>query len=117
MTLQKYKQMADKTHDLTSNGKLEWKESVVEGDFQVAFPEYSIQISMESRGIYQLAIIDSGGRVLDSFTDVDLDESTPGEYDQKMGEIYRIARRYALGIEQAIDSILSDLKQLDDIPS
>jgi hypothetical protein len=110
MAFDKYKQLVDRLSQKTLNKELTWKESAQANAFQVSFTNYSVSFSEQGAGPdYSIAIINSSGEVVDTFTDVDLDEGKGTAYFRKMGDLFQTARRQALGVDQAIDEILDDL--------
>ncbi|WP_144445558.1 hypothetical protein [Inquilinus limosus] len=106
--------MVDKLYERAVGGDIAWKKGFEEGAFQASFSRYVVQISTTSSkdGLdVVIKIYNDEGDVIDSFTDVDISQS-PHAYElyfQKMFGLYEIARRSALGSDDAIRSILSEL--------
>jgi len=99
-------------YDKTIRGEIEWTESGTEGIFQVSFSNYSVLINSEgSPADYSLSIVNDNGDVVDRFSDTDF---TKEQYDNgwylKFEALYETARRTALGAEDALNSILDELK-------
>ncbi|TET14545.1 MAG: hypothetical protein E3J81_06515 [Dehalococcoidia bacterium] len=101
---------------------MEWEETEIEGVFQAAFPEYSVRLSMQlldghvlGSEDYVLSIFSARGLKIEEVSDVDLAEDLADSYEV-MKHLYGTARRKAMGVDQAIDLILSCLDQ-DDISS
>jgi hypothetical protein len=118
----KYVMLIERLLRNTQRGELEWKETATGNAFQVAFPKYSLTISedenrREETLRYTIVILNSEGTVIDAFSDEDLSEAaqnklislTQGSYFQRMRELYIAARRHALGTEEALDAILTEL--------
>jgi hypothetical protein len=108
--------MIDKLYQKAEHGGIVWKKSFDDGSFQVSFSKYIVKIALiPRRGQDEpdilITIFDSGGEVVDTFTDIDLTvmEDSGEIFYPKMLRLYEIARRSALGSDAAIDSILSDL--------
>ena len=124
-----YQKLADLAYMLyhrTRKASIDWKEAVTPGVYQASFSDYSIQISLHgsqntSDSDVKISVINDNGNEIESFSDFDIErewlkkfgvEITPFKI---MYETYEIARRSALGTEQAINKILSELDD-DPIP-
>jgi hypothetical protein len=100
----------------TENKKISWEETVNENIYQSAFPKYTIQIgyysntdSFSKRVDYFIRILDEDNKVIEDAKDDDL----KGELDNPfeiMESLYRSARRQAMGVDKALDNILSELE-------
>jgi len=114
--------LVQKLYRRTDDGSVEWEETEIEGVFQAPFPEYTVRLSMQSPDghvpgseDYVLSIFDARGLEIEEVSDVDLAEDLADSYEV-MRHLYRAARRKAMGVDQALDSLLSSLGQ-DDISS
>ncbi|MBC8877704.1 hypothetical protein [Pseudomonas cerasi] len=99
----------------TAAGKINWESSDRVGVFQVSYPNYSIRIGIKDRGDAEdvwISIIDNIGDVVESFTDVTLNEM-PNAFGV-MSNIYVEARRVAMGVNAALDELLNDIGVADD---
>lgn len=108
----------------TDNGTLKWSQTEASGVFQVAFPSYAVRISKKenSSSSFGTIVLGKEFHVFSVFNDEgDLVESA-STYElikinntapTVMSELYETARRQAMGVEDALDSILDDL---DDEP-
>jgi len=106
-------------YDLTKSQGLVWQETEVDGVYQISFPTYSVSLSRrrnpdpeEAEKDYWISIYNSDGKLIDEISDVDLqsDFSNPElTAFQYMGELYDMARRSAMGVENAIQEILAQL--------
>ena len=120
MSLAKMTQIVEQLINATKNGKINWEEAEVADVFQVSYPTYSIRIaempSVTSAGPDAVDIIisiyDQEGRKIESVSDVQLKDALNNSYLQ-MQELYDSAKGYALGTEQTLDSIISDLSGQD----
>lgn len=110
MTNDKYYALVDRLISKTNQEAVDWKESGFPNGFQVSFPNYSLILSEQEDDVgsvdYVVRIIDSNGTVIDRFSDADLG----GEYFSRMSELYQRARRQSLGVDKALDEILSELE-------
>jgi len=98
-------------------GTVSWEETAKKNAYQAAFGTNVLQISSSGEIDYKIAIFDENGVEIESFEDTDIAEyfDEDGPAYKVMGELYDVARRRALGSEQAIDEILAILKD-DEIP-
>ena len=99
-------------------GSVAWDKTDEEDTFEADFAGFAVQISETEDGepIYTLRIFDDAGALLDELTDEDLTEilnqtepTEPAVMFALMQDIHRAARRSALGVDKAIDTILSAL--------
>jgi hypothetical protein len=114
--------MADKLHtfvwtlkDRTDEGRVNWEPTIEEGVYQAAFPNYVVKIS--TRPNHQnpdevdiwIAIINIVGTVIEEFADITLAGTGFREPYALMQDLYRLARRRAMGLDKALDDILASL--------
>lgn len=99
----------------TKNGELKWESTITGGEFQVSFKDYSVGIvEYDNRRTnvidMHLKIYDSKGELIEVASDTDFQDNphTPKAYDM-FASIYDGARRMALGVDDALDAILSEL--------
>jgi hypothetical protein len=111
--------LVQKLYRRTSDGCVDWEETEIEGIFQAAFPEYTVRLSVQSPDghapgseDYMLSIFNTHGLKIEEVSDVDLAEDLVDSYEV-MKHLYRAARRKAMGVDQALDSILSTLGEED----
>lgn len=104
----------------TEDGSVNWEETAVTGQFQLAFPNYSVLVLLqESKGQIAgaldvvLRVCNTAGDVVEEVADPDLEDILENPY-QDMLELYQLARRSAMGVEDALNSILSALEDEDD---
>ena len=121
---QKLANLAYRLHLKTVNGSIDWKETVTVGVYQASFANYSIQIFVKPSELHEgedvkISVIGEEGNEIESFLDVDIQfqwlqdlGGTDPPYAM-MHETYEIARRSALGTEEAINKILSELEDDD----
>lgn len=97
----------------TKEQKITWKQTETETSFSISFPQYSVFISSVeledpfSREYteYILKITNENGEIVEEVDSDDLANHIEDAW-QKMKEMYEMARRQAMGVEQALDSIL-----------
>jgi hypothetical protein len=102
----------------TEQGKVSWEKTAEEEVYQVAFPNYTIHLltrpSDESEGLdYLLRIMDEDGTLIEEVSDVDLGGG--GVFFKAMDQMYKSARRRALGVDKALDAIFASLGE-DELP-
>lgn len=108
----KYVTLAQRLVARQAQGRLDWKETETDGLFQVSFPDYSIRIQPhENRYGVDYAIVsiyNDEGTELDTFTGLALQDEWPDANEQLL-ELYQSARRAALKVDKAIDSLIREL--------
>ena len=104
----------------TEAGRLDWRKTDIEGTYQLTLPEHAIQITEELRSsqletCVQISLFDKAGELIDRFTDEDFGTETANArgFAIMMGNLYRRARGYALGLEQAYDAVLKEIADPD----
>ena len=99
----------------TQSGEMIWERTSRSGVFQVALPNYVVKLSTRSTGPdeppdYVVSIVDESGNLIERTTDLELSKVFPNEkVFSTMEELYEMSRRQALGVDRALDAILSDL--------
>jgi hypothetical protein len=104
-------------HKQSAEGKVTWQKTLDDGVFQAGFPNYTIKLSTRQNPDdrtaldYVLRILDADGETIEEIADTEL--SAPNFSRQEayllMKELYSTARRISMGVEKALDSILSEL--------
>ncbi|NYZ16328.1 hypothetical protein HL658_27620 [Azospirillum sp. RWY-5-1] len=89
----------------TGRGDLSWK-SAFKNSFFVSFPENSIEIG-RARDDFYLALSDGGGQEIYRWSEYNMNTDAYS----KLTELYDVARRKALGVDAAVDSIISRLRR------
>lgn len=119
MANEKHRRLVETLHSKTAEGKLDWREA----DFQLVNEAYQIDLAMNSLRISKttnqdgaelivINLLNSDGRIVESFSDEDID--TDHRYYNMMKDLHEMASRRALGSDEVLDSILSELN--DDLP-
>jgi hypothetical protein len=103
----------------TSKGSLKWEGTAADGVYQMSFPKYTVQLSTrpaERDGFDDivLTVLNSEGVVIEQAADPDFAPDV-GEAYTAMKEMYATARRQALGVDSALDDLLSELTK-EDVP-
>jgi hypothetical protein len=115
-TEEKLVTLVRRLHD--RGGSVSWDKTDDEDTYETEFAGFAVQIAEIEDGepIYTLRIFDEGGALLDEFTDEDLTEilnqtepTEPSVMFALMQDIHRAARRSAMGVDKAIDTILGAL--------
>ena len=110
----RYVSLVRKLAKKQEEGRLDWKETETDGQFQVSFSDYGLRIFQRSgRGGSTdiiIAIYDAEGSVIDEFSDEDIKAEMENSY-QVMSSLFGAARRSALGVEKALQNILNELDE------
>lgn len=115
MTTEKYLLLLQKLERKTSRGEADWQPTVSETAFLISFSNYSLVIErlwMGNDEEVRLQLRDQAGNVVDTVTEAELAAASNlegREFYQWLNGVYDSARRRALGIEAALDSVLDDL--------
>lgn len=115
MTREKIIELAHELRDKSKADQVEWSESPYRNGYQTTVGPYTIRIEKESYEetggyTYYLRIFNVLGRLVDEITD---DEIIRVKHDAEEGivmdDLFKFARRSAMGAEQVLDSILTTL--------
>lgn len=103
-----------KLHEKSKRGEINWEETEKQAEFQAALPAYSIRIGKEEDEtygtFYLLKIFNQEGRMIEEIGAGDIAEGIGSMTAQgQMKELHEMARRTAMRVEEALDSILSEL--------
>ena len=97
----------------TENGLLQWESTEKSEMFQASFPRYSVRLSIRYVSDididYVLQILNEFGDIVEEVSDPDLKDVLESAY-KKMRVLHEAARRSAMGVESALDEILSFLE-------
>ncbi len=119
MAYEKLGALVTRLHRRTVEGRVEWHETIEEGTYEASFSQYTVKIwKTPTREVtvggedYHIGIYNALGSMVEHTDDVDLDGYGERErpYFRMMKEMYETARRLVLGSEQAVSSILDELK-------
>ena len=116
MSYQKTADIIIKISKKTQDDLIEWETTERAGKYQVSFSNYSIRIfksiSNETPGDddYIIQVINGYGETVEEVSDVDIKSLLPDAY-KIMKNTYELARRKAMGVDEALDSILDELDE------
>lgn len=117
MAIEKAKLLIDRIHKRTKAGTLDWDETTDDNIFLTTFPDYAIHIAKveELNGAtnYNLSIFNEEGRLIEKFSPGNIADSYDEGYEI-LEEIFELARGDALGVDVAIDNIISLLEEGDE---
>ena len=118
--------MANKLHEVvqslkrrTDEGKLKWEVTLEESVYQTAFPEYIVKIGQRHTAYdsgdndsfdYYVLILNQDGTLIEDVDDVGLLQAGFEEAYQFLKGLHDGARRSALGVDKALDSLLFVLR-------
>lgn len=114
----KLAKIIEKLLERTQAGSVTWEETGKRGVFQAAFPGYTIQLLLREGDHpseapdYVVRIVNQEGNLLEEVADPELKEVMESAF-AKMQELYTLARRSALGVDEALNRILSSLEEKD----
>lgn len=101
--------------DKTSAGTITWEETARPGVFQTSLSDYTIQLSQWENEVlpedpdYMIQVRNTDGQIIDEARDEQLKEDMQEPF-KIMHALYESARRVAMGVEQALDDIISGLQ-------
>ena len=106
--------LVQRLHLKTMTGEVSWQATSRAGVFQLAFPTHVVKLSVsrnEDDSLdYVVSISNESGTVIESASDVDLKDVPPDIRSfTVMKDLYERARRQALGVDEALDSLLGEL--------
>jgi hypothetical protein len=111
-------QVVEKLAELTAQGKVPWKSTANPNSFAATIGRLSVVISGRVGLVaspftdrIRLAVLDEEGRDIDHL-DHDLgDPNNPG-HGTRLPTLYQSAKRSALGVDQRLEELLSDLESV-----
>ena len=115
MSHNKAVELVSRLHGSTKADRVDWRPTTRNDEFEVSFPRYSIRVRQKRRRgeefDYFITILNEEGVMVEEFSDLDLaqEEFEESSAFQLMSEIHEMARRKAMGADQAIDALLKEL--------
>jgi hypothetical protein len=106
MAYDKLVEFANLVYEKTKNGEITWEKTPQEGVFQTSFPKYSVMVRNHSFAGPVFSILDDYGEVIE-----ELSYAAATNSGLDMDLLAELARRQAMGVEQALDELLSELKK------
>lgn len=119
MSYKKIANIIEKIYEKTTENTVQWEETETSDIFQVSFSNYALRISKKqlSQDIddcdFMIEVINTLGETIEYVKDEDISSLIENSY-YKMKLTYESARKKALGVDDALDSILNELN--DGIP-
>ena len=115
----KYWTLIQRLHSGTLKRKITWEPTSQDGVFQASFPGYSVLISESApdhdKPLQYLKIVNADGELIEAVNDEQIRPDSPEDSAfVLMTDTYNSARSQAMGIDKALDSILSNLAKGDD---
>lgn len=119
--IKRFTTLIDRLRKMSDEDKVPWAETSDEHVFQAAFKGYAVRISQEAAGYdygepvyrYIIGFYDTFGKLLDSATEADFPETYEFEGGKlarvALRDLYDVARRKALKVDQALDDLLRSL--------
>lgn len=109
----KLRKLINRLLDKTRAAELHWSETPSKEAFQVSFPSYSVEVDCSDEVTY-LRVYNSEGRIIDETSDRaimfdDFGSNFQSGDVEKIQELYRLARRQALGVDRALEELLATL--------
>jgi hypothetical protein len=102
--------LIERLHEKTKAKTIAWEKSP-SGNFEASFPNYTVELSQGGSTRLFLTIYNEEGDMLDKISDETLmTEAELFDHGLMLGELYGMARRIALGSDQAIESLISALE-------
>jgi hypothetical protein len=107
-------QFVEKLAEKTINGGLQWERTPDDGMYQASFPKYTVRLFLRHRNEepdYIVAILDEEGQIIEEASDVQITNSNNlgRQPFELMAEMYKAARRRAMGVDSALDELISSL--------
>lgn len=91
-------------------GKLDWQATELPNVYQVAFPNFGIRLGPRGDDMV-VKVYDGQANLVEEFTDVTVASEIDSAY-VKMKALHESARRVALGVDKALDGLISVLEGL-----
>lgn len=127
MSYQKLTRVIVRLKEKTDEGKIEWEATANDNIFIASFPDQSIRIEKVNQSSihdgflaavtatkYVITILDSAGKEIESTNDAQMTNQIQNSTYFFM-TLFNAAKRYACGIDSALDKLLNALGD-DDIP-
>jgi hypothetical protein len=99
--------LVERLHERTKAKKLAWERNA-KGNFEKSFPDYTVELSEDRDWNIWLHIYNDEGDIIETISDEMLRQGRL--QGDKLAELYTMARRIALGSDQAIENLISALE-------
>lgn len=95
--------------DRTRKNEVDWQSTEKRDTFQAAFANASIRLSKPNAALLQIDVYNEEGTLIDSATDEDLVAYISNGAFTEMKEMFNLARRRAMGVDDTLNALLSEL--------
>lgn len=125
MVISKYAVLIARLLSATRKGTINWEDTSEENVFQTSFPNHSLQITYRERFDeeqhenvvdYIIRIFNNKSKLVEEIDDISIYRDSPHISPppfQIMEELYKSVRRRVLGVDEALDEIISSLEPED----
>lgn len=106
---EKIDQLVTRLTELTEGGKVSWEETADERTFLASVGKFVVTLGEEPNydgPDYLFKILDGTGKTIDEAYGM------PGEEWSRLSNLYKLARRNALHVEEALSDLLSSLEHI-----
>jgi hypothetical protein len=100
-------ELASLLFEKTKTGEIAWEKTSFDETFQTSFPKYSVRIQ-KVKGAPTLFLFNEDGDLIEELSYVEAFLSLGSE--NRLNELFELARRKAMGVDQALDELLRELK-------
>ena len=100
--------LIDRLHAKTKARALAWERNP-EGNFQTSFPDYTVELSEDDDLNFWIQIYNEEGEKVEAVSDTGLRRL--GMSSTKLLELHDMARRMALGSDEAIEKLIAALEE------
>lgn len=111
MSYRKIANLVDMVAKQTADRQLSWDRTEINNAYQVSFSEYVIRLFNNGKG-FRFVIYDVFGDVVEEVSDRDLKDFYAEPFEM-MNDLFGNVRRQAMGVDEALDSIMKDLRGED----
>ena len=102
--------LVERLYEKTEAKTLLWEKNA-HGNFETSFPNYTVELSYNDGDVI-LAIYNDEGDIVESIlSNTFLQSMDLIDCERKMRELYRMARRTALGSDEAVERLISALEE------
>jgi hypothetical protein len=105
-------ELAKLIYEKTKAGEITWEKTAYQGGFQTSFPKYSVIIRKLPVGLGAptILLLDDKGEVIEELAYNPVVETPEGAV-RLLDELFDLARRRAMGVDQALDELLRELQK------
>jgi hypothetical protein len=96
-------------HDKTSEGKLVWTITQDDGEYQATFSDFGVRVYKVGAD-FHIAVYNSSGELVEDVSDPQVKPDLQNAF-KIMREIFEMARRKALGVDDVLDKIIGELSK------